>query len=114
MIVENRIYREWVVSDPLAIPKQLGLDTQACARAMAQTYFDKGLLSIDIGEHRRMVGQLPPETEAELSLAVTDLEQDTLTGFTPCSTGACSARSRASMRPPASFAPSKTSAPTTA
>ena len=79
MIFENKIYREWVVADPLSVLKQLGLDTQAYAQAMAQTYFDKGLLAIDIGENRRMIGQYPPESKPDLSIANTDLERDTLT-----------------------------------
>lgn len=79
MIFENKIYREWVVADPLAVLKQLGLDTQAYATQMAQSYFAKGLLSIDIGENRRMIGQYPPDAQADLSIANTDLERDTLT-----------------------------------
>lgn len=78
MIFENKIYREWVVADPLSVMKQLGLDTQSYAQAMAQTYFDKGLLAVDIGENRRMIGQYPPEFVADLSIANTDLERDTL------------------------------------
>ncbi len=78
MIFENKIYREWVVADPLAVMKQLGLDTQSYAQVMAQTYFDKGLLAVDIGENRRMIGQYPPESVADLSIAHTDLERDTL------------------------------------
>ena len=79
MIFENKIYREWVVADPLVVLKQLGLDTQAYATQMAQSYFAKGLLSIDIGENRRMIGQYPPDAQADLSIANTDLERDTLT-----------------------------------
>jgi predicted ester cyclase len=78
MIFENKIYREWVVADPLSVMKQLGLDTQAYAQQMAQTYFDKGLLAIDIGENRRMIGQYPPDSVADLSIAHTDLERETL------------------------------------
>ncbi|QYK42680.1 MAG: ester cyclase [Paracoccaceae bacterium] len=78
MVYENMIYREWLVSDQLAILRQLGLDTQAYARKLAQTYFDKGLLAIDIGENRRLIGQYPPESQADLSIAKTDLERETL------------------------------------
>jgi predicted ester cyclase len=78
MIFENMIYREWLVSDQMAILKQLGLDTDAYARNLARAYFDKGLLAIDIGENRRLIGQYPPESEADLSIAHTDLERDTL------------------------------------
>ena len=78
MIFENRIYREWIASDQLGTLKQLGVDTQAYAANMAQSYFDKGLLSIDIGENRRMIGQYPPDAKADLSIANTDLEGQTL------------------------------------
>lgn len=78
MIYENRIYREWVVADPLAVLKQLGLDTQAYAATLAESYFDKGLLAIDIGENRRLIGQYPPDAEPDLSIAHTDLERQTL------------------------------------
>ena len=78
MIFENKIYREWVVADPLSVMKQLGLDTHAYALAMAQTYFDKGLLAVDIGENRRMIGQYPPESVADMSIANSDLERHTL------------------------------------
>jgi predicted ester cyclase len=78
MIFENRIYREWVVADTLAILKQLGLDSHAYAENLAVTYFEKGLLSLDIGENRRMIGQYPPESKADLEIADTDLERETL------------------------------------
>ncbi len=78
MIFENKIYREWVVADTLAIIKQLGVDADAYATRMAQTYFDKGLLAVDIGENRRLIGQYPPEAEPDLSIAHDDLERDTL------------------------------------
>ena len=78
MVHENKIYREWVVADQMAIVRQLGLDADALAERAARRLFDKGLLSIDIGENRRMVGQYPPEAEPDLSLAQTDLERETL------------------------------------
>jgi predicted ester cyclase len=78
MIHANKIYREWVVADQMAILKQLGLDTAAYAERLAQGYFERGLLALDIGENRRMVGQYPPETEPDLELAATDLERETL------------------------------------
>jgi predicted ester cyclase len=78
MVHENRIYREWVVADQMAIVRQLGLDPEALAMRAARRLFDKGLTSIDIGENRRMVGQYPPEAEPDLSLAHTDLERETL------------------------------------
>lgn len=78
MVHENKIYREWVVADQMAIVRQLGLDPEALAMRAARRLFDKGLTSIDIGENRRMVGQYPPEVEPDLSLAHTDLERETL------------------------------------
>ena len=78
MIYENRIYREWVVADTTAILQQLGIDVQAYAERIASAAFDKGLVSLDIGENRQMIGQYPPEAEADLSLASTDLERHTL------------------------------------
>ncbi len=78
MIYRNKIYREWIVSDQMAILKQLGLDPQAYADRLAKSYFDKGLLAIDIGENRRMIGQYPPESAPDLEIANTDLERETL------------------------------------
>ncbi|KAL7419005.1 hypothetical protein Q5752_006690 [Cryptotrichosporon argae] len=78
MIYKNRIYREWVVADTMAIFKQLGLDTHAFAERTAKALFDKGLESIDIGENRRIIGQLSPEDDADVSIANNALEADTL------------------------------------
>ncbi len=78
MIFENKIYREWVVADTTAILQQLGLDVQAYAERIAKASFDKGVVSLDIGENRHMIGQYPPETEADTSIASTELERHTL------------------------------------
>lgn len=78
MIHANKIYREWVVADQMAIIRQLGLDPEVFAEKVAQKLFDKGLVAIDIGENRRMIGQYPPESKADLSIAHTDLERETL------------------------------------
>lgn len=78
MIFENKIYREWVVADTTAILQQLGVDVQAYAERIAKASFDKGVVSLDIGENRLMVGQYPPEAEADTSLASTELERHTL------------------------------------
>jgi hypothetical protein len=40
MIHANRIYREWIVADVMAILKQLGLDPHAFAERMARGYFE--------------------------------------------------------------------------
>ena len=78
MIFENKIYREWVVSDTTAILQQLGLDVQGYAERIAKAAFDKGMVSLDIGENRHMIGQYPPEAEADTSIASTELERYTL------------------------------------
>ncbi|MBI1416784.1 MAG: ester cyclase [Limimaricola sp.] len=78
MIYENKIYREWVVADTTAILQQLGVDVQAYAERIAKASFDKGVVSLDIGENRHMIGQYPPEAEADTSLASTEVERHTL------------------------------------
>ena len=78
MIHENKIYREWIVADTLSILLQIGADHHAYADRLAQGMFARGQLSLDIGENRRMIGQYPPESEADLSIAHTDLERETL------------------------------------
>ena len=78
MIYENKIYREWVVADTTAILQQLGLDVQGYAERIAKSAFDKGVVSLDIGENRHMIGQYPPEAEADTSIASTELERHTL------------------------------------
>ncbi len=78
MIFENKIYREWVVADTTAILQQLGVDVQGYAERIAKASFDKGMVSLDIGENRHQIGQYPPEVEADTSLASTDLERHTL------------------------------------
>jgi predicted ester cyclase len=74
MILENKIYREWVVADQMAIVQQLGLDAKAIAASRARDMFARGVRNIDIGENRRLLGQYPPESEADVSLAHTDTE----------------------------------------
>jgi predicted ester cyclase len=78
MVHENKIYREWVVADTMAIVKQLGLDPHAFAERLARERFEKGFTNLDIGENRRLLGQYPPEAEADLSLAHNPLEEHTL------------------------------------
>jgi predicted ester cyclase len=78
MIYKNRIYREWVVADNMAIVKQLGLDPKVFARETAKGLFDKGFEVLDIGETQRMLGQLPPDEEADTSLANNKIEAETL------------------------------------
>ncbi|CAL5873021.1 uncharacterized protein PFLUO_LOCUS7290 [Penicillium psychrofluorescens] len=78
MIYHNRIYREWVVADNMAIVKQLGLDPSTLAYDAAKALFDKGVEAVDIGENRRLIGQQNPQWEADSSIANNDLEAETL------------------------------------
>ncbi len=78
MIYENKIYREWVVADQMAIFKQLGLDAHAFAEKIAKTKIAQGLTNLDIGENRLMIGQYPPAETTDLSIANNALEERTL------------------------------------
>ena len=78
MIHRNKIYREWVVADQMAIIKQLGLDPHHFAMRTARAKFDAGLTSLDIGENRRFLGQTPPAEKADTSLAHNDVEAQTI------------------------------------
>lgn len=78
MVWENMIYREWLVVDSMAQVKQIGLDAQAYAENLARPYFEKGMLAVDMGENRRLIGQYPPESEADLAIADTDQERELL------------------------------------
>lgn len=74
MILNNRIYREWIVSDTMAQIRQLGLDPHPIAEQLAADLHAKGQGALDLGENRRLLGQYPPEAEADISLAHTDTE----------------------------------------
>jgi predicted ester cyclase len=78
MVHENRIYREWLVSDNMALVRQLGLDADEIARARAAEMHARGHALVDIGENRRLLGQNPPETEADLTIAHTNSERECL------------------------------------
>lgn len=78
MVYHNKIYREWVVADTMAILKQLGVDPNPFAYDAAKSLFDKGMESIDIGENRRIVGQRLPEWKADTSIANNEIEAQTL------------------------------------
>lgn len=78
MVHRNKIYREWVVADQMAIIKQLGLDPNHFAARTARQKFDAGLTSLDIGENRRFLGQTPPAEKADTSLAHNDIEARTI------------------------------------
>lgn len=78
MVHRNKIYREWVVADQMAIIKQLGLDPNLFAMRTAKAKFDAGMTSLDIGENRRFLGQTPPAETADTSLAHNDIEAQTI------------------------------------
>ncbi len=81
MVFENRIYREWMVTDSLGLVRQLGLDPDAIAEARAREMLGRGHQAVDIGEVGRMLGQMPPEAEADTSLAHTETEAWCLRGL---------------------------------
>lgn len=78
MIYRNKIYREWVVSDQMAIIRQLGIDPQAYATKMAEAKLAQGLTALDIGENGLMLGQYPPTETPDTSIANNDIERETL------------------------------------
>ena len=78
LIHENMIYREWLVVDAMAQLRQMGVDPQGYAEALATASLEKGLASLDIGENRRLIGQYPPEAEPDLSIAQGDTERQVL------------------------------------
>lgn len=74
MILENRIYREWIMTDGMGLIRQLGLDPHPIAEAAARDIHATGQPLLDPGETRRMIGQYPPEATADTSIANTDNE----------------------------------------
>lgn len=78
MAFRNRIYREWIVTDTLSLFRQLGLDPAPFAERLARERFDKGLVALDIGENRRLLGQYPLESEPDLEIRKTKLEEKTV------------------------------------
>ncbi len=78
MILENKIYREWVVRDSMAPLIQMGIDPHAYAEEMARAMFARGQRVVELSENRRMIGQYPPAETADLSLAHTDGEAEVL------------------------------------
>ncbi len=75
MVFENKIYREWVLADNMAILRQLGLDANAIAEAKARDMLAAGQAGVDIGENRRPLSQTRPVSEADLSIAHTETEE---------------------------------------
>jgi predicted ester cyclase len=78
MILENKIYREWVVRDNMALLVQLGVDPHAYAQGLARQKLDRGETVLEMSENRRLVGQYPPAAEADLSIAHGDGEAQLL------------------------------------
>ena len=74
MILENRIFREWVVRDNMGLYIQLGLDTDAMATQAAQAMLERGMATVELAETQRALGQMPPAESADTNLAHTDLE----------------------------------------
>jgi pimeloyl-ACP methyl ester carboxylesterase/predicted ester cyclase len=78
MILENRIYKEWIVRDNMAQLVQLGIDPNAYADTIARRKFENGETVLDIRENRRLLGQYPPESEADVSIAHKEGEAELL------------------------------------
>ena len=79
MVFENRIFREWLVRDNLAVVLQLGLDRHAMAQAAALELFNAGTTVLEIAENQRTPGQYPPAEAPELGIAHTPTEEWCLT-----------------------------------
>ena len=78
MVHRGRIYREWLVGDPMAVIRQLGLDPVPVALAAARAMLARGERPLDLGDRPRLRGQYPPEATADASIAATELEATTL------------------------------------
>lgn len=78
MIHANKIYREWVFSDQMAILRQLGIDPHPYAEKIARKKLASGVTNLDIGEMRGRIGQYPPEEKADTSLAHNETEAEFL------------------------------------
>ena len=77
-ILENKIYREWVVRDNMAQLLQLGIDVEAYADGVAAAKFARGETGPELAENRRLLGQYPPESEADVSIAHDAVEEQVL------------------------------------
>ena len=75
MIFENRVYREWLVRDNMALIRQIGVDVNAYATSLAKGQFDKGQTTFELGENGHSLGQYPPGSDTDLSLASTETER---------------------------------------
>ena len=75
MVYENRIYREWLVRDSMGLILQLGLDGDTMARETAAGLEAKGVTLNGLGYGDRIVGQLQPNPDADLSICASDEER---------------------------------------
>ena len=75
MVFENRVYKEWLVRDNMAVLKQLGVEPHGFAEKLARDQFNRGMLQFEIGDNRRMLGQYPPAETPDLSIAHSDSER---------------------------------------
>jgi pimeloyl-ACP methyl ester carboxylesterase/predicted ester cyclase len=78
MILENKIYKEWIVRDNMGPVIQLGLDPHAYAQDIAVRKFEAGEPIMEVVENRRLLGQYPPETDADTSIAHSEGEAQLL------------------------------------
>jgi pimeloyl-ACP methyl ester carboxylesterase/predicted ester cyclase len=78
MILENKIYKEWIVRDNMGPVIQLGLDPHAYALDIATRKFEAGEPIMEVVENRRLLGQYPPETQADVSIAHSEEEAQLL------------------------------------
>jgi predicted ester cyclase len=78
MILENRIYREWLVRDNMAVIVQLGIDPHVYAEGLARKKLERGEAVFDPGAGDRLLGQYPPQAKADVSIAHNDLEAQLL------------------------------------
>ena len=99
MVYENRIYREWLVSDNMGLVRQLGLDPHAIAASQARDMLARGHTAVDIGEMGRLLGQMPPQAEPDTSLAHTQTEEWCLRGLHEGFNGRMFGRMRAMYAP---------------
>jgi pimeloyl-ACP methyl ester carboxylesterase/predicted ester cyclase len=78
MILENRIYKEWIVRDNMGPLIQVGVDPHVFAEGIARKKLETGEQVLEISENRRLLGQYPPEAEADVSIAHSDGEAELL------------------------------------
>ena len=74
MVHQNRVYREWLVRDNMAVVRCLGLDPDEIATRMAAEQASRGVTSHPVFEGARVVGQYPPDMEIDTTIAGSDDE----------------------------------------